>query len=172
MYHSEREIQDRSIICTMLDMCEVINIGFFDEEYPYVLPVNFGYTYEDDLVFYAHHAQEGYKNKLIIDNPKVCVTTYKFMDRIYNSFDHTSHDYRSVMAFGDISVISRESADYKKAWESLAAHNHCSVSEAVYKPGFKVLMTKIVCRSEKVIGKAQRKITRLEDVPLKTDNRE
>ena len=64
MYHAEREIRDKKIIKAILDMCDVINIGFFDDEYPYVLPVNFGYEFEDNLVFYMHHAVEGYKNKL------------------------------------------------------------------------------------------------------------
>lgn len=41
MYHAEREIRDHDIIKAILDMCDIINIGFFDDEYPYVLPVTF-----------------------------------------------------------------------------------------------------------------------------------
>ena len=41
MYHTDREILDKEIIKSILDMCEVINIGFIDEEYPYVLPISF-----------------------------------------------------------------------------------------------------------------------------------
>ena len=168
MWHADREIRDKQIIKAILDMCDVINIGFFDDEYPYVLPVNFGYEYEDNLVFYMHHAVQGYKNKLIENNPKVCVTTHKFIDHIYNDYDKSSHDYRCVMAFGEIEFIPRESEDYKKAWETLCkCNNRPAVPAVVFSPGFKVLMSKIVCRPENVIGKAQRHISSVDEVPFK-----
>ncbi|MCL2772761.1 MAG: pyridoxamine 5'-phosphate oxidase family protein [Oscillospiraceae bacterium] len=167
MYHADREIRDKEIIKAILDMCDIINIGFFDDEYPYVLPVNFGYEFEENLIFYMHHATEGYKNKLIENNPKVCVTAHKFIDHIYNDYDNSSHDYRSVMAFGEMEFIPRESPDYKKAWEILCKCNGRKVPASVFFPEFKVLMSKIVCRPENVIGKAQRHITSVEEVPFK-----
>ncbi|MDR0473129.1 MAG: pyridoxamine 5'-phosphate oxidase family protein [Treponema sp.] len=166
MHHADREIRDRKIIMAILDMCDVINIGFFDDEYPYVLPVNFGYEFEDNLVFYTHHAAEGYKNKLIKSSPKVCVVTHKFIDHIHNDYDNSGHDYRSVMAFGEMSVIERESAEYGKAWGALCRCNGRAVPDAVFKPEFKVLMSKIACRPENVIGKAQRHITTVDQVPF------
>jgi len=167
MYHAEREIRDKEIIKAILDMCEVISVGFFDEEYPYVLPLNYGYEYEDDLIFYMHHAVDGYKNRLIDKNPKVCVNTFKFIDHIYNDYDKSGHDYRSVMAFGKIEVIPKDSPDYKRAWEALCRCNGRVVPESVYRPDFRVMMTKIVCKSENVIGKAQRTIKTVEEVPFK-----
>ena len=167
MYHADREIRDKDIIKAILDICDVISIGFFDDEYPYVLPVNFGYDFEDDLIFYTHHAVMGYKNKLVENNPKVCVTTYKFIDHVYNDYDKSSHDYRSVMAFGEISFISRDSDDYSKAWDALCRCNGRTVPDVVFKPNFKILMGKIVCRKENVFGKAQRPIKSVEDVPFK-----
>ncbi|MCL2665268.1 MAG: pyridoxamine 5'-phosphate oxidase family protein [Defluviitaleaceae bacterium] len=168
MYHADREIRDKKILTAMLDMCDVISIGFFDDEYPYVLPVNFGYQFEDDLIFYTHHAVAGYKNGLVEKNPKVCVTCHRFLDRVYNDYDKSNHDYRSVMAFGIFSFIKRESEDYAKAWEALCRCNGRTVPEAVFKPGFKVLMGKIVCKSENVIGKAQRSIKSVAEVPFRT----
>jgi nitroimidazol reductase NimA-like FMN-containing flavoprotein (pyridoxamine 5'-phosphate oxidase superfamily) len=167
MYHAEREIRDKEIIKAILDMCDVINIGFADDEYPYILTVNFGYEFEDNLVFYMHHAVEGYKNKLIEKNPKVCVITHKFMTGIHNDYDNTGHDYRSVMAFGEMSFISRKSAEYAKAWEMLCKCNGLAVPDAVFRADFRVLMSKIVCRPENVTGKAQRPIKTVEEVPFK-----
>jgi len=164
MYHADREIRDKKIIMAILDMCDVINVGFFDGEYPYVLPLNYGYEFDSDLVFYTHHAVEGYKNKLVENNPKVCVVTHKSVDHI-NS-DNSGHDYRSVMAFGEMSFISRESEEYGKAWEILCGCNGRKVPETVFAPGFKVLMGKIVCRPENVIGKAEHPVTTLDQVPL------
>jgi nitroimidazol reductase NimA-like FMN-containing flavoprotein (pyridoxamine 5'-phosphate oxidase superfamily) len=169
MHHADREIRDKEIVKAILDMCEVIDIGFFDDEYPYILPVNFGYDYGDDLVFYTHHALDGYKNKLVAGNPKVCVMTYVFKGHIYNDYDHSSHDYRSVMAFGEMSFIDQGSEDYEKAWRALGrAYGHDVTNHLTNPESQKgVLMAKIVCRPENVIGKAQRSIKGLEDVPFK-----
>ena len=166
MYHADREIRDREIIKAILDMCDVINIGFFDDEYPYVLPINYGYEFEDDLVFYTHHATQGYKDGLIAKNPKVCVQAHRFIDHKQFRESKSAHDFRSVMAFGEMSFISRESDEYEKAWTVLTRFNKREVPESVFKPGFRVKMGKIVCRKENVIGKSQRPINSVEQVPF------
>ena len=168
MYHSDREIRDIDLIKAILNMCDVINIGMFDEEYPYVVPVNFGYEFEKDLIFYTHHAITGYKNKLIATNPKVCVTTHRFIDKP-NEAGKLVHDYRSVMAFGEMSFISQDDDEYGKAWTALAEFNGRQVPDTVFKPGYKVLMGKIVCKRENVIGKAQYPITKIEEIPFKNN---
>jgi len=159
----------------ILDMCDVINIAFNDGEFPYILPVNFGYEFEDDLVFYCHHAPKGYKDTLIDKKPNVCVVTHKFMDHIYNSYDQSGHDYRSIMAFGVMSFIPADSDEYGKAWSMIASHNGRQVPDSVLETDFRynrIKMSKIVCRRENVIGKAQRHITSVDQVPLKSDPRE
>ena len=166
MFHADREIRDIAMLKAILDMCDVISIGLFDEEYPYVLPVNFGYTFQEELVFYTHHAITGYKNELIRKNPRVCVTAHRFIDAP-NETGKRVHDYRSVMAFGEMSFIPPESGEYGKAWQALTKANGRTVPEAVFRPGYEVLMAKIVCKRDKVIGKAQYPITRLEDIPFK-----
>ena len=167
MHHADREIRDKEIFKAILDMCDVISIGFFDDEYPYVLPVNFGYEFEDNLVFYTHHAVTGYKNKLVQNNPKVCVTAYKFIANIHNDYDNSSHDYRSVMAFGEMSFIQRDSDEYGKAWSVMCRCNGKTVPDVVFNPDFKVLMGKITCLKENVIGKAQRSIKNVGEVAFK-----
>lgn len=169
MYHAKREIRDREIIKAILDICDVINIGFFDDVYPYVLPVNFGYEYHDDLIFYTHHAIEGYKNKLIANNPNVCVEAHQFIDHVKFIHHHSPHDYRSVMAFGRISVIPREDDEYRKAWSVLTACNQRELPDRVFQPNFKVMMCKIVCPAEHVIGKAERMLTSPEQVKFEYD---
>lgn len=169
MYHTNREIRDRAIIRAILDLCDVINIGFFDEEYPYVLPVNFGYEYQNDLIFYTHHAVKGYKNELIAKNPNVCVEAHRFVDHTKFIHHGLPHDYRSVMAFGKISVIPREDEEYQKAWSVLTACNGREVPNRVFQPDFRVMMCKIVCPAERVFGKAEHAITSPEQVPFEYD---
>jgi len=167
MYHADREIRDKEIIKAILDMCDVISIGMFDVEYPYVLSVNFGYEFEENLTFFTHHAVVGYKNGLIKKNPKVCVNTFKFIDKIHNEYDSSSHDYRSVTAFGEMSFISRDGDDYSRAWSALCRCNGRTVPESVFNPDFKVLMAKIVCDQKNVIGKAQRNIKNAAEAPFR-----
>jgi nitroimidazol reductase NimA-like FMN-containing flavoprotein (pyridoxamine 5'-phosphate oxidase superfamily) len=166
MQHADREILDREIIRAVLDMCNVINVGFFDDEYPYVLPFNFGYEYEDDLVFYTHHAVDGYKNHLLQKNQKVCVLAHRFIKGVYNEYDNSHHDYRSVMAFGEMSFVPRDTEEYSNAWDVLTRCNGMTVPEKVFDPDYKVLAGKIVCRKENVIGKAQRSIKSAEQAPF------
>ena len=73
MTRREREVTDIKEILTILDKCKVVHIGLVDEDQPYIVPMNYGYTYEDEqLTLYLHGALQGYKYDLIRKNPKVC----------------------------------------------------------------------------------------------------
>ena len=129
--------------------------------------MSYGYEYEDNLIFYCHHAPEGYKIHLIENNPKVCVVTHKFIDH-KDGYDSSSYEYRSVMAFGEISFIPAESDEYVKAWQYICACNGRTVPDVIYTENMRnrVKLSKIICRAENVFGKAQRKITSLDEVPF------
>jgi nitroimidazol reductase NimA-like FMN-containing flavoprotein (pyridoxamine 5'-phosphate oxidase superfamily) len=59
-------------ILTILDKSKIIHLGLCDQDQPYVLPMNYGYIYENGtLTFYLHGAKEGYKYELIRKNPKI-----------------------------------------------------------------------------------------------------
>lgn len=70
MRRKDREITDFDEICSVIGRSKVIRIAFFDEQYPYILPFNFGYEKRDGrLYFYIHTALQGKKNELIAKNP-------------------------------------------------------------------------------------------------------
>ena len=72
MRRRDREIESTKELLAVLDACQVMRIGMYDEDGVYVLPMNFGYTFEDDkLTFYMHGALEGKKLDLIRQNSKV-----------------------------------------------------------------------------------------------------
>ncbi len=74
MRRKDREITDREQILEILENAKVLRLGLFDDEYPYVVPLHYGFAFRDGkLAFYAHGAQEGLKLDLIRRNPKVCV---------------------------------------------------------------------------------------------------
>ncbi len=72
MRRREREVTDERSICEILDKAKVIHLGLCDGDQPYVVPLNYGYIYEDGrLTFYMHGATEGYKYEVMRKNPKV-----------------------------------------------------------------------------------------------------
>ena len=74
MRRKDREITDIQQILSIIDKAKILRLGLFDGEYPYVVPMHYGYEFfENRLVFYMHSAKKGHKLKLIAKNPRVCV---------------------------------------------------------------------------------------------------
>ena len=72
MTRRERQVTDIEEIKDILDKCMVVHLGLIDGDEPYVVPLNYGYTMEDDkLTIYVHGATVGHKLDLIRQNPKV-----------------------------------------------------------------------------------------------------
>lgn len=62
MRQKNREIKDINKIAEVIDACEVCRIAINDEEYPYIVPLNFGYEMKDNIILYFHSALEGQEN--------------------------------------------------------------------------------------------------------------
>lgn len=72
MTRREREVTDINEIREILDKAMVVHVGMIDENEPYIVPMNYGYTLEDDkLCLYLHGATAGRKIDIIKENPKV-----------------------------------------------------------------------------------------------------
>ena len=72
MTRREREVTEEKEILRILDEGKVLHLGLCDREIPYVLPMNYGYTYIDGrYTFYIHGAVKGYKYELIKNNSNV-----------------------------------------------------------------------------------------------------
>ena len=74
MRRKDREITDIGEITRIIDRAKILHLGLFDGEYPYVVPLHYGYEYEDgEFIFYMHGAHEGHKLDLMRNDPHVCV---------------------------------------------------------------------------------------------------
>lgn len=72
MTRREREVTDLNEKLAILDKCKVLHLGLVDGDEAYVVPMNYGYLYENDtLTLYLHGAKRGKKIDLIQQNPKV-----------------------------------------------------------------------------------------------------
>jgi nitroimidazol reductase NimA-like FMN-containing flavoprotein (pyridoxamine 5'-phosphate oxidase superfamily) len=70
MRKSEYEIKDKSTLISILDASDVCRIGLAGGEAPYIVPLNFGYEWNDSgLTLFFHGAGEGRKHDLIAANP-------------------------------------------------------------------------------------------------------
>ena len=68
----ERQITDEKQILDILNAGKVLHLGLAVDNEPYVVPMNYGYTYENGkLVMYLHSAVRGKKLDMIRANPKV-----------------------------------------------------------------------------------------------------
>ena len=72
MRRSDREITDLNEIISIINDCKVIHLAMLDDGEPYLLPLNFGYTYEDGAFsFFCHSAREGRKLDILRKHPTV-----------------------------------------------------------------------------------------------------
>lgn len=66
MRRHDREITDFDEMTEIIDQCDVCRLVLNDEEYPYIIPLNFGMTVESGVVtLYFHSALEGKKMELL-----------------------------------------------------------------------------------------------------------
>ena len=72
MTKRERQITDPDQIRQILEDGKVLHLGLCVDNEPYVVPMNYGFTFEDEkLVLYLHSAVRGKKLDMIRVNPKV-----------------------------------------------------------------------------------------------------
>ena len=72
MTKRERQVTDPQQIRAIFDKGRVLHLGLAVDNEPYVVPMNYGYTYENgNLVLYLHSALRGKKLDMIRSNPKV-----------------------------------------------------------------------------------------------------
>ena len=109
MRRKEREITGTSEIESVISRCDVCRIAFSDNNVPYIVTMNFGYSGGAEKSLYFHSAWEGRKIDLIGINNYVCFE----MDTDHNlvtgpeACDFTMK-YSSVVGWGKIEIITDE----------------------------------------------------------------
>ncbi len=104
MHRKNNEITDKSIINEILNKSEICRVAISDNEFPYIVPFNYGY-HENALYF--HSATKGKKINLIRKNKKVCFEITYSSEIVKGEFAcDWSTKYRSVIGYGTIEIIS------------------------------------------------------------------
>ena len=74
MRRKDREVTEIAEILRIVDSAKILHLSLFDGEYPYIVPLHYGYEYSGNtLAFYMHGAKESRKLDLIRSNPHVCI---------------------------------------------------------------------------------------------------
>lgn len=113
--YTKAECTDQQRIELFLRQARSGNIGFYDGEYPYVIPM--AYVWYQGA-FYFHGSAEGKKNRVITAHPKICFTIYEDYGAMIAPVPaglNTAH--MSVIAYGSIEEVS----DFEHATEALNA---------------------------------------------------
>ena len=115
----ELEVTDKQEMIEILDKCKIVHIAMVDDGEPYVVPLNYGYTMEEDqLTLYLHGALKGRKIDVMRKNPKVFFEmncdVVPFDGKIACQFGTS---YSSIMGRGEAEIL--EDVEEKKAGLSL-----------------------------------------------------
>ena len=106
MRRKDREITDREVMLDILRRCDTVRIGMTGPDGPYVVPVSFGVTVEEDRpVVYFHCAREGLKLSLLKADPRVCVEGDIFIRTEPTDHGITTR-YESVIGTGVCEIVT------------------------------------------------------------------
>ena len=113
----EREITDINKILEILNTAKVLHLGLVDGDEPYVVPMNYGYIYENEkLTIYLHGARRGRKLDVMRKNPKVFFEAE--CDLVPFEGDIACRygiAYSSIMGKGIAEIIDEDAEEKKKA---------------------------------------------------------
>lgn len=107
MRRKDREITDFNEIMALIGRCSVCRVAFFDSDYPYIVPLNFGVRAMDGIItLYFHCAGEGKKLELLRRNGKVgfemdCPGKFYDGDKACDS----TMEFDSVCGNGTIEIV-------------------------------------------------------------------
>ena len=123
MRRKDRAITNVEDIKEIISKIKVCRLGLMDLDTPYIVPLNFGYTFTDQLDFlYFHSAHIGRKIDLIKANPNVCFEMDDKHQLITGDLacDYT-YDFVSIIGTGKIEFIEKRS-EKKNALDILMKH--------------------------------------------------
>lgn len=72
MRRTDRAVTDQERVRQLLEECRVCRLGLWDGREVYIVPMNYGYTFESGrLTLYFHCAQEGRRMEILAQRPAV-----------------------------------------------------------------------------------------------------
>ncbi|HPD97718.1 MAG TPA: pyridoxamine 5'-phosphate oxidase family protein [Synergistales bacterium] len=108
MRRKEKEITERSQIEAILKRAKMCRVAFFDNEYPYMVPLCFGF---DGQSIWFHGFNGGKKMECLRKNPRVCFEVEEDIEIVENPDPcEWTVKYRSVVGFGTATIVEETEA--------------------------------------------------------------
>jgi len=126
MRKSDREIKSKEEIIDIIKRCDVIRLAFNNGDYPYILPLNFGFEVKNDkVIFYLHSALEGTKVDIMKkDNRASFEMDAKHELQYYEEKGYCTMSYESIIGRGRIRILPED--EKMNALKKLMGHYHKS----------------------------------------------
>jgi nitroimidazol reductase NimA-like FMN-containing flavoprotein (pyridoxamine 5'-phosphate oxidase superfamily) len=107
MRRKERKITDIDEKLKIIEKCKVCRLGLSENNYPYIIPLNYGFSYEDEkLTLYFHGAADGKKMDIIKKNNNACFEIDCDTKLIEGELPcNYSYEYKSIIGFGKIIIL-------------------------------------------------------------------
>ena len=113
MRRQDREITDINEKINIIKKCKMCRIGLSEHNMPYIIPLNYGYSFENNiLTLFFHSALEGKKFDILKNNDNACFeidcdTKLIEAEKACNY----GYAFRSIIGFGKIMIV--EDAEQK-----------------------------------------------------------
>lgn len=123
MRRKERQITDEKKLAQIIEACHCIRVGFSCEGQIYIVPVNFGYIFENGgYTFYFHSAKEGRKIELIMRSPAVGfeMDTGYGLKTSASACGHSAY-FQSIIGQGRVSIVE-DWEEKKKGLQAVMEH--------------------------------------------------
>ena len=112
MRRNDREVTDFNEIVDILKRADTLHLGIFGEEFPYVVPLSYGFESSDGkIVFYVHGAAEGKKHDLISADSRICAEVSIF-HRYAKTARSITCEYESVIGYGRAERVYDNEAEH------------------------------------------------------------
>ncbi|MGN0424437.1 MAG: pyridoxamine 5'-phosphate oxidase family protein [Acetatifactor sp.] len=110
MRRKDREVTDRNEIIEIMRRCDVCRLAIHDEEYPYIVPLNFGLLVEEEKIMLVFHsALEGTKLDLLkLDNRVSFEMDCQHQLQYFEEKGICTMAYESVIGRGRITFLEGE----------------------------------------------------------------
>jgi nitroimidazol reductase NimA-like FMN-containing flavoprotein (pyridoxamine 5'-phosphate oxidase superfamily) len=110
MRRKDRCVSDQSEILDIIKKCEVCNVAFYDEGFPYIVPLNFGVSQREGMIeLYFHCAKVGKKLDLLRANNHVAFSmtcSHKLI--LEEAACESTMEYESVCGNGILKELGDE----------------------------------------------------------------
>ncbi|MCL2139305.1 MAG: pyridoxamine 5'-phosphate oxidase family protein [Treponema sp.] len=107
MRRKDREIQSIDEKIKIIDKCKHCRLGLSENDIPYIIPLNYGYSYENNILnLFFHSAKDGKKIEIIKNNSKSCFEIDCDTKLIEGeNACKFSYEFRSIIGFGEIIIL-------------------------------------------------------------------